>query len=788
MYYTNVLDLAFTYNYNKARIAAHVFVSSTYPNATVVSKSISDFSIAANRTDQLLSFLVEGQCDLVVSVDPRSWQDVDIASVAALYPSVQFVENSAERLLRSFVSSPNYDAYTLDLDTPFFAAGYVAGKQAQTCVGAVYGQTPGTYVTSFYHGLVHAGSSASLIAINASTANSGILANLFGEAGCEVLVSFADEYLTYPSLVASMASKYPQLMSIGLGADASTIYGDSVLTSVYFDLTQLFINFSTQILQGGQLQIDGVVETKYLAELSPLAVDAQLALVFQDGLCGGLWKDTTGTVYTSCPSRLQRLDFNAIDNNIALRPPLTDPANCLAGSFTLYSSSDFSLTCPACGLGQYSATAGSASCTSCDPGLVTLRPGSVSCQTPSDSSKTWIIVVGVIVPLVGIALIAVLVWTLNRQPADLSRDSSIAPRGPVVVLGMLGVDQAQSNKKWRSSLSKMCNVYDKIYSIVSRSATAQGIYVFTSVGDIVMVSTATEHQMFMFFESVSAEAQQTNWGCDIKLKFAMHVGTPTVIFNEQVNAETARVAYTGPDVDLLRSLWKVEHPAALVTISSACGGGGAPNHPPAECSAVAQGAANEQTVSYRAVFAYGKWRSQSLPEDKPVDAGVPPPVKHNDEFSGARALSVKTEEEASSVQEEEEIEAQTETSNPLSAVASGGTASQGEMELDGLLDPPSLTKNQIEAIRGLCVDFIQKLLMVMKFEEQVTLVSHVASALHIAKPVISTTPFGKKSSNMLRPCTRLICQQLLATIGENEMLRWIAGLKSEIPESPAAAQ
>jgi hypothetical protein len=774
VYNRNVLDLSFTYNFNKARIAAHVIVGNDHGSVTIFSKSISDFSDAANRTALLIGFLDGGQCDLVVSIDPNSWADVDISRIASMYPSIQFVENSAERLLRSKVSASNYAAFTFDVDTQFFAAGYLAGKQASKCVGAVYGNSPKTIVTSFFHGLQHSGSTASLIAINVSTKNSALLVDLFGQAGCEVVFGMADETLVYPGLVATASEKY-SIMSIGLGNDASTIYGDSVLTSVYYDLTSLFANMTAQVVEEKPFSIDSVIKEGIFAPLSTAARSSDFPPALQDGLCGATWTDKSGTVHTECPTLLQRLDFSAVDSRIDFRPALADPQYCPPGTYTSYNMSTFELSCPACQEGTFAASRGSAACSPCDAGLVAAA-GSSACEPPEVVSKSWIIVVAVLVPLFVVILVVSLICLFNRSGTDKSRDSSIAPRGPTVVLGMLGVDQTVSSKKWRSSLSRMCGVYDKIYFLVSSCATSNGVYVFTSVGDIVMVAASTEHQILSFFAAVSAEAAVTQWGCDVVLKFAMHTGTPSVLVNEQANADNARVAYTGPDVELLRLLWKVES-KCLVTASMSCTGGGEAGAPAAVFTQQAHDA--EQNIPFKGIIAYGKWRlEQSKPGSPATTAEQNASSAKKDEFSGSPPKTQKSEENVEVAEDDDEEPEKEVASNPLSR-HSQSSDNRDETDLDGLLDPPSLGKQQIEAIRGLCVDFIQKLLMVMQFEEQVSLVSHVATALHIPKPTISSTATRKKSSNMLRPCTRLICQQLLATVDENEMLKWIAGLKEE---------
>lgn len=775
VYYRNVLDLSYTYNFNKARIAAHMIVINEYTSVTFLSKSVSDFILAENgtvRTAQLLAFLDGGHCDLCVSMDPLSWADVDINAVAARFPTIQFIENSAERLLRTTVAASNYAAFSFDYESQYFAAGYLAGKHSSTCVGLVFTTGPATAVTSFYHGMQAAVSGAALIATNVSTTHSDLLVDLFGKAGCEVVFAVSDRTLVYPGLVATASDKYP-MMSIGIGNDASTIYGDSVLTSVFNDLTQFFADMTRKLVLGETFTIPTMLNATLVATLSPLANTAAKPVI-RDGLCDRVWTDKEETVHTTCPTALQRLSFSAVDRGVQLRPTLKGPTACPAGTTYQYNISDFNIICTKCLAGTFSAAAGATVCLPCENDLVAPEPGSTSCVPSPEESKAWVLVVAVLVPLFVIILILTLLWLINRSTADRSRDSAYAPRGPAVVLGMLGVDQTASSKKWRSSLSRMCTVYDKVYFLVSRTATANDVYVFTSVGDIVMVAAATEQKMLAFFSAAAAESAITPWGCEMVLKFAMHAGTPSVVVNEHANVDTARVAYTGPDVELLRALWKVET-RALVIASTACVGGGTATIPQAEFTPTVHNP--EQNIHYKCINQYGTW----------VLPAAPPPGQHpdGDEFGGRTKVG-QQEEEAITLGEDEDEEGQEETeekaTNPLSSKSLGSEG--GAMELDGLLDPPSLGKHQIEAIRGLCVDFIQKLLMVMQFEEQLTLVSHIATALHVPKPAISSTPSRKKSSNMLRPCTRLICQQLLATVDEDDMLRWIAGLKEEDGDKP----
>jgi hypothetical protein len=304
-------------------------------------------------------------------------------------------------------------------------------------------------------------------------------------------------------------------------------------------------------------------------------------------------------------------------------------------------------------------------------------------------------------------------------------------------IAMIGVDSTRSDKRWRTNLGSMCAVYDTMSQLVIPQANEHRVYIFVLMGDVFMLAHSSPPVMIRLLAAVAKAALEADWPCCIELKMAMHIGVPTVVETE-AGSERAKVSYRGADVDLVRAIWRRDVGSAHVVLT------------------------------HSSLPALVPDETKSFIVGEPVEAGV----------DGAEKVMIQLITFPMSNAKG--------PSNPLAVSDDSsdraGQASDWEDSIDDELSKlvtssTSIPPPQRELLKHLAVDLLQKFLRVLSFDDQVGVITTIASKLRVSLPRVPEMKTAmKKSFNVLKNSLRQICGQLLLSVDEREMTAWVRAI------------
>jgi basic membrane lipoprotein Med (substrate-binding protein (PBP1-ABC) superfamily)/class 3 adenylate cyclase len=795
LYRHDVSDLTYTYNFNVARIAAHTRLiqdldidlkSNAYPN----------FDQSRNFTATFHSLVVDDQCNLIVATS-AFFLSLVADTFAPKYPNVMFAARVTDDLPVDFPT--NFAYFTVSMHQGLFRAGAVASRYVsdQSCIGFIATRLTRSWEpNAFYSGMVWANrtSRVSLLAVSLEEDTSAdaemAAADLMVTKGCEVIISVTTNNVL-PSYV---ANAYPNVSTIGYAADSALTAGDSVLSSVYSDLQYFFYNLTIDAINATMPRMYSLnMSTEILlAELSPrssvsLVAVADLAKGFADSVdvsCGS-FTDRNGVYHAHlCVNSSNRNQYPYLDSRITFMPAFRSPIFCREGYYASYDPTTLALACLVCPANTYTPTAGLIACQPCEDGL-TATEGSSGCTVPSNSSFELLLIIPIVVGTLAVLIVTGAVTaSLLRVRVASSLDPRNAPPGPYVALAMLGVDGARSDRHWRHSLTNMCDVYDQLAAIISSVANEHKGYIFLSVGDVFMLAMKEPTDLVQLLGHVHERASRASWPCVIRLKIALHYGTPNI--GESQSRKVAggdddkRKTYTGAEVDILRAMWKKEVEET--------------------CDVVLSDKAREHLEK-------GKGHHDVAGHDVVLyNLRDPTPFTSDD-----GKFLLQASELCFEVREQSPVEggtSATSMTNPLSVGApqfdaannagdndarSGATPSETSETVDDdltrLVTPSAISKEELDALRSLGVDLLQKFIRVFSFDDQVSIVTAIAKKLHVQSPQIpEMKTSAKKSFNVLRNSLRQICSQLLLSMDEMELHSWLDGVAAHVDDGRPAGE
>lgn len=784
LFYSDVSDLSFTYNYNDARILAHsqlISVTSGY-NIDLLSNVYSNFEETPDAAAALESLILDDGCNLIVSTSSKILADFDLQAFAQAHPSVMFAQRTDGQVFSSTI--PNYANIIIQETQHLFMSGAVASSQAQTCVGFVYPHLMLSWQpNAFFRGFLWANRSEMPLYVvhldgdSSETAEARAI-SLLVKKGCDVIVSMTTNNIVNTQIA---ALNNESVMSVGYGSDASLIAGDSVLTSMFLSLTSLFYNITADaidVYQGHRTAFS--VPTFYankssevsLADVSPRAASgmtqrAAQARSFADSTdCScGTFADELGIVRSGCLAEADKRNYPHLDNRIRHLSNWTPPSTCPPGTVVSYHVADFSLTCVECPAGYFAAYFGSSSCAACDGGLVS-EAGSAACHVPHTSSFDTVLVVPIVLGgLVAIAVCVVALLLLLRTSVEPSRDPRNAPRGPTVAIAMIGVDGMQSDRNWRSSLTNMCDVYDRLASIVAPAANKRKVYTFVSVGDVVMIAGKDAGELLSLLTEVHDAAYATRWPCKIRLKLILHCGEPIIGESKRLSGDDdVRITYSGTAVDLVRGLWRKDTGCEL-TVTAAALQHVELDATRCQVSAPLECAIEEKQIYHASVVCVNFIDTADQQQPEAVELSLNPL-------------------DTASLNDGADVGGDGESRRGMSSASE--TSEGVEDDLARLVTPSAISKEELEALRSLGVDLLQKFLRVFTFDDQVSIVVSIAKKLHVQTPKIPEMKTAvKKSFNVLRNSLKHICNQLLMSIDEKELQQWLDAVTSHVQKREA---
>lgn len=788
LYRNDVSDLTFTYNFNVARIAAHARLiqdisidlqSNAYPN----------FDATANFSEKFEKLAVTDGCNMIVLTSSRFLGLVRM--FAPIYPNITFIYRVSDSLPTIFPTNSAF--YTVSIHQGLFRAGAVASHYVDDggCVGFIANRfTRSWEADAFFRGMEWANRTGAVSLLLVLLGEDGSAANelnaadlLLTQQGCTVVITTTLNNVL-PEFVGSMSSS---AVSIGYGADAALTAGDSVLTSVYAGLEGFFYNITRDAILNTlpwSYEVNQSSEV-ILAELSPrssvslvsIADEAKTYADAHDCSCGN-FTDQDGVHRQLCVNISNRDNFPYLNNNIHFKAAYRPPTVCNPGTYASYDGTTFALSCIVCGPNTFAPIAGSKACIPCETGLVS-APGSSSCGAPQQSSFEALLVIPIVVgAIAGLLVCGAATVSMFRVRVAPSLDPRNAPSGPEVALAMIGVDGTRSERQWRHSLTNMCDVYDQLAAIISSVANIHKGYIFLSVGDVFMIAMDDTFDLVQLLGHVQERAAGASWPCSIRLKMAVHFGTPEIGESQSRKVpggdDDRRKTYSGTDVEILRLLWKRElsEPHDLVVSDLA-----------------------RARLEARGTNETGCMMMFELSE--------PVPLHMEDKRRTVAASDLRFLPRATPPLHSSDLTGgESDHMNPLSialpplgdlggsgdpdsrsGVSPSESSDNVDDDLSRLVTPSAISKEELDALRSLGVDLLQKFIRVFNFDDQVSIVTAIAKKLHVQAPQIpEMKTSAKKSFNVLRNSLRQICSQLLLSMDEVELHAWLDAVAAQMNE------
>lgn len=790
LYRNDVSDLTFTYNFNVARIAAHARLiqdlsidlkSNAYPN----------FDQSRNFTASFESLVNDDRCNLIVATSPTMLTLV-ADTFAVRYPNVMFVARVSDDLPDDF--PPNFSYFTVSMFQGLFRAGAVASQYVTggsgSCIGFIATRLTRSWEpNSLYAGMSWANrtSSVALLAVSLEDDTSAeaetMAADLLVAKGCEVIVSVTSNNV----LPTYIANAYPDVSTIGYAADSALTAGDSVLSSVYSDLQYFFYNMTIDAINATMpaSYLLNMSTEVVLAELSPRSSVSLVSVAeavkryadAHDVSCLS-FVDRYGVAHSNeCVNSSNRDQYPYLNSQITFMPAFRSPLLCGAGYYASYDVSTLALTCNVCPANTYTSRAGLESCLPCETGLAA-PVGSSGCSVPSNSSFELLLIIPIVIGSLAVVIVSgAIIASLFRVRVASSLDPRNAPPGPQVAMAMLGVDGARSDRQWRHSLTNMCDVYDQLAAIVSSVANDHKGYIFLSVGDVFMLAMNEPTDLVQLLGHVQERATRASWPCAIRLKMALHYGTPNI--GESQSRKVAggdddkRKTYTGAEVDVLRSIWKKEIAETYDVVLS----GKARENLEAKGLGGVNG---ESAILYELQEPLAFTSDDGDVSLHTSDLRFIMRQQHHQGDGDTSASSMTNPLSVAMPQ----LDATTNTTGENDA-RSGATPSETSETVDDdltrLVTPSAISKEELDALRSLGVDLLQKFIRVFSFDDQVSIVTAISKKLHVQSPQIpEMKTSAKKSFNVLRNSLRQICSQLLLSMDEMELHSWLDGVAAHI--------
>jgi basic membrane lipoprotein Med (substrate-binding protein (PBP1-ABC) superfamily) len=571
LYSAPISDLAFTFNMNIARTAALDALATRYPADRFEMSYYEKFdSFSVSSRIALLNLFARSH-DIVWSASTSNTIGINIADIAANYSSTTFVSWESAKVWR-VPQPPNVLYFGTDIAPTWFLAGAVAGAQlmdgGDMCF--FYPNSLGAYaVNAFYIGMNYSKTQARLLASKINTfyneEKEATIARVFVQLGCRILVRYSDSRAA-DLYVASLANG---TMSIGYASDSATYVGDSVLTSVWYD----FKAFIVQVVESVYLKqplpkslilpfTDSPNSTLKIAALSSAASDyARQTLSTarhwivenRDQLFCGRNVFLNGTQYTAnrcVPLPIQITTAFQLEPGIVALSDFAAPSSCPAGNRYAYDLSNLALSCQPCPLDTYSTSAGSQECRPC-PSDHTAPLGATGC-TPRKAIPTWVwIIVAVGVALIGGSSAFVVSAYLKKDPAPVPAPvvvRQVAPQGPDVTLVIVAVD-CKRCRKWRNHILSVCDVMSEV---VTQASARCGVYIVSNVAETHLIAADSARQAYVFLVAVKQLAALRQWPTQVSLTCVLHEGRPDIV----KTADQHRTRYIGPDLDLVREMFK----------------------------------------------------------------------------------------------------------------------------------------------------------------------------------------------------------------------------------------
>ena len=603
MYSSTVSDLGYSFTHNLGRLEAIRQFQQAYPAVEL------EFPFYENVSPtlflQVLSADSSAACGVFFITSTSVVAGLNLTQIALDHPQQWFVAvNGTYATVSPASFPPNLLYYMRDMLQQYHLAGVAAALQSDNCVSLITSFASGTMVqviNGIWHGmqLVNKSTPLQLHVMPIGTFNNATLERqaasvLVDTLQCDVIATYVNtrETVLLVSELPNAATREAHgIMSIGGNADNALYVGDSVLMSVYFDITKYFFNLTQGYLLSS---IDTMISSKRLLGLSSgvsivsevsrygkkgiaerIAAEVQVCMSSQRcSYCGNIY-DSNGTLRvsqpaTTCLSEPQALKIDFPERGITVHPTFPDVSLCRAGTAVTFrinnSTGVLQLDCVPCSNNSVSRTSGSWACTPCLHGEQASADRTECFRVVVASFPAWAIVL--IVCCASVSLIGVVGATVYYLKVAVSgqdpRSPKYAPVGPVVAIGIIAIDDKSTDWR-RGGITMMAEVYDTLTNIVSAIASHHRLYVFAVVGDLHFMASADPLSLMIALCEIELKVSETRWPACIAIRAAMHVGTPRVVVKKR---PTPRVEYSGPDLEATKDIFRVSEGGQFVCSST----------------------------------------------------------------------------------------------------------------------------------------------------------------------------------------------------------------------------
>ncbi len=534
-YFLNGTDTGFSFNAITGASEALTWIRAKYAssNVSVRSRNYINQGTVTNMTAQMVAMIERDGCTGILSTSPLLYATLSqgrIDEMCGRYPDVHFWVLSSPAVIRNHRPA-NAHASVFDAFSAMFPLGAAAAVECSSCValllpletqqaagtamgrGMRFGQqfrTDGANVSElcpllvFHHG-----------GVNKLPSERAFITSMH-RRGCSIVAVSGSAGLIERQHLRTELGR--PMFSITLATDGGLFVGDSVLTSLPFEMKAPFIRFmESRILRVPF--VSGLDSGVKIGAVSPIAnPNVSVAIAAAERALGSsnsiLWcqpmYDQLGVLVNpivngtpSCISFARYSAMTFVERGLEQFPQFQAPTQCSPGTFARYNlQSDLLLTCVQCPNGSYSSEYGATSCGSCPLGQV-VSEDSASCRVPvfsaGDRGVVLVALLAVLLPAAAIAAAtgAYAFFWLSRRAQHVP-----PPGGPEVAMAVIGVDSSRSSSGWREEILLGAYCFEVLRQNVVGAAARQKAFLVSALPASFILAADQPEQLLAAAEEV----------------------------------------------------------------------------------------------------------------------------------------------------------------------------------------------------------------------------------------------------------------------------------------------